>query len=99
MGPKGAEALAETLSRSRLGTLSLSHCHVGDVPAAAIVKAMPSTLRSLNLSANNLTDITAQEVAEALTRMPNLAVSVAQNKITGSFQSLLSREHGMRLRI
>merc|ERR1719223_1278289 len=66
VGPKGAEALAETLSRSRLGALSLAHCHVGDVPAVAIVKAMPSTLRSLNLSPNHLTDITAQEVAEAL---------------------------------
>lgn len=99
VGEEGANALADHLPRSSLMFLSLARGRIDDYGCAAITKALPRTIQSIDLSGNDLTDRSAQEVAEALCTIPHLAVSLANNHLSIGLRQILHEEHGQRLRL
>merc|ERR1712032_753806 len=98
-GEFGARAIAAALPKSALAALSLAHNQVGDEAAQAIIRALPPSAVSLDLAGNTLTDSSAAMVAEAFYRIPGLAVSLSQNKLSSGLRILLHEEHGSRLRL
>mmetsp|Transcript_126788 Transcript_126788/g.253504 ORF Transcript_126788/g.253504 Transcript_126788/m.253504 type:complete len:636 (+) Transcript_126788:45-1952(+) len=99
VGERGAKALASNLPKSELAFLSLARGDVGDTGAKAVLDTAPLGLASLDLAGNNLTDASASPVADALYRVPGLAVSIAYNQLSSSMRALLSDEHGGRIRV
>merc|ERR1711971_1240273 len=82
IGDSGASALAETLPKSTLVALSLARGDVSDAGGVLVIKSLPSTLMSLDLSRNMIGDRSASAVAEAFYRIPQLAVSLADNRLS-----------------
>jgi len=99
IGERGAQALATYLPKSALMALSVARGRLGDGGAEAIVRALPRSCQSLDLSGNGLSDISATAVAEAFYRIPQLAVSLANNHLTIGLRTILHEEHGSRLRL
>lgn len=99
VGERGAQALATNLPKSALMALSVARGHLGDSGAEAVVQTLPKTCLSLDLSGNGLTDSSATAVAEAFYRIPQLAVSLANNHLTVGLRAILHEEHGSRLRL
>ncbi|CAE8615962.1 unnamed protein product, partial [Polarella glacialis] len=99
VGQQGAEALAEYLPKSCLQVLSLARGNIGDSGAEAILNALPKTLASLDLAGNGLSDVSGSAVGDAFYRMPQLAVSLAQNHLSPALRLILTEEHGTRLRV
>lgn len=99
IGDRGAEALATYLPKSAVMALSVARGRVGDGGAEAIVRALPRTCQSLDLSGNGLSDRSATAVAEAFYRIPQLAVSLANNHLSIGLRTILHEEHGTRLRL
>lgn len=98
-GEEGAKALAAKLPKSALAALSVARGRLGDAGAQAILRALPNTIVSLDLAGNGLTDSTASLVGEVLYRIPEMAVSLAQNSLSPVLKGLLTEEHGARLRV
>jgi hypothetical protein len=99
VGERGAEALANYLPKSAVMALSVARGHIGDSGAEAIIRALPKTCRSVDLSSNGLSDRSATAVAEAFYRIPQLAVSLANNRLSIGLRTILHEEHGSRLRL
>lgn len=99
VGQRGAQALATNLPKSAIMALSVARGHLGDSGAEAIIQTLPRTCLSLDLSGNGLTDSSATSVAEAFYRIPQLAVSLANNHLTVGLRAILHEEHGSRLRL
>lgn len=99
IGEKGAQALAKNLPKSALGVLSVARGDVTDAGAQAILDALPACMMSLDLAGNGLSDMTASVVGETFYRLPQVAVSLAQNNVSPTLRSLLAEEHGTRLRL
>jgi len=99
VGELGAEALATHLPKSAIMALSVARGQLDDTGAEAIIKALPRSCLSLDLSGNGLNDYTATAVAEAFYRIPQLAVSLANNRLTVGLRAILHEEHGSRLRL
>ena len=75
----GAIAISGGLSSCTvLDSLVLSHCRIGDRGVAAISRALPPTLRELNLSNNDISAIGVADIANAfrnLTKLTTLNLS------------------------
>lgn len=99
VGQRGAQALAASLPKSVIMALSVARGRIGDHGAEAIIQALPRSCLSLDLSSNGLTDYTATIVAEAFYRIPQLAVSLANNHLSVGLRAILHEEHGTRLRL
>jgi Ran GTPase-activating protein (RanGAP) involved in mRNA processing and transport len=67
IGPRGATALAGSLSRSRLTSLNMTHTDIGVDGIKAIAAALPtSNLAYLGLAKNHIDDDGAKAIAAAL---------------------------------
>lgn len=99
LGDVGARALALGLHKSVVMALSLARNKIHDEGAQVVMKGLPVTLVSLDFSGNMLTDSSATVVADGLRRLPQLAVSLANNRLSPSLRTSLQEEHGRRVRL
>jgi len=99
VGDYGAKALASHLPKSAIMALSIARGQCSNDGADAIIAALPRSCLSLDLSGNGLSDRVAMVVAEAFYRIPQLAVSLANNHLTVGLRAILHEEHGSRLRL
>jgi len=99
VGERGAKALAAALPKSELYALSVARGNLGNPGAVTLLAALPPSLYSLDLAGNGVSDVAAAAANEALRRMPQLAVSLAQNHLSPTLRAMLAEEHGVRLRV
>lgn len=99
VGDRGAQAIAAYLPKSAIMALSMARGNLDDIGAQAIIEALPKTCLSLDLSSNGLSDRSATAVAEVFYRIPQLAVSLANNRLSVGLRTILHEEHGSRLRL
>ncbi|CAE7279808.1 Nphp3 [Symbiodinium natans] len=99
VGQAGAKALAEQIPKSVLQALSVARGHLADEDATALLLALPGSISFLDLSGNELSDLTASIAGEALYKKPKLSISLAANYISPTIKLLLAEEHGTRLRV
>ncbi|CAE7022080.1 Rnh1 [Symbiodinium sp. KB8] len=99
VGQAGAKALAEYIPKSVLQALSVARGHLADDDATAVLLALPGSISFLDLSGNELSDLTASIAGEALYKRPKLSISLAANYISPTIKLLLAEEHGTRLRV
>ncbi|CAE7709325.1 Rnh1 [Symbiodinium sp. CCMP2456] len=65
VGQAGAKALAEYIPKSVLQALSVARGHLADDDATAVLLALPGSISFLDLSGNELSDLTASIAGEA----------------------------------
>lgn len=99
VGEEGAKALAEHLSQSALMALSVARGQLTDEDATAILLALPKSTAFLDLSGNQLSDLTASIAGETLYKRSGMSISLAANFLSPTIKMLLSEEHGTRLRL
>eukprot|EP00928_Gymnodinium_smaydae_P052572 TRINITY_DN3656_c1_g3_i2.p1 TRINITY_DN3656_c1_g3~~TRINITY_DN3656_c1_g3_i2.p1 ORF type:complete len:721 (+),score=90.34 TRINITY_DN3656_c1_g3_i2:133-2163(+) len=99
VGDPAAAILSGWLPHSALNTLSVARGNITDEGAAAVIRALPKCTVALDLAGNALGDATGMVVGDALAAHQELAVSLAQNRLSPTMQRLLQAEHGSRLRV
>lgn len=99
VGEEGAKALAEHLSQSALMALSVARGQLTDEDATAILLALPKSIAFLDLSGNQLSDLTASIAGETLYKRSGMSISLAANFLSPTIKMLLAEEHGTRLRL
>ncbi|CAJ1358182.1 unnamed protein product [Effrenium voratum] len=88
----GAQALAESLPKSALMALSVARGGLGDNDATAILLALPNSIAFLDMSGNELSDLTASIAGEALYKRPGMSVNLAANYLSSTIKMLLAEE-------
>eukprot|EP00913_Durusdinium_trenchii_P018300 g17193.t1 len=98
VGEEGAKALAEHLPKSALMALSVARGGLIDDDATALLLALPKSIAFLDLSGNQLSDLTASIAGETLYKRPGMSINLAANHLSPTIKMLLGEEHGTRLR-
>jgi len=99
VGELGAKALAEHVSSSALMALSVARGGLVDDDAAAIMMALPKSIAFLDLSGNELSDLSASIAGETLYKRSGMSINLAANHVSPTIKMLLAEEHGTRLRL
>lgn len=99
VGEEGAKALAEHLPKSALMALSVARGGLIDDDATALLLALPKSIAFLDLSGNQLSDLTASIAGETLYKRPGMSINLAANHLSPTIKMLLGEEHGTRLRV
>eukprot|EP00434_Breviolum_minutum_P007929 symbB.v1.2.006994.t1/scaffold426.1/size206518/9 len=99
VGELGAKALAEHVSSSALMALSVARGGLVDDDATAIMMALPKSIAFLDLSGNELSDLSASIAGETLYKRSGMSINLAANHVSPTIKMLLAEEHGTRLRL
>ena len=92
VGAEGAKALAQQLPLSALMALSLARNGLVDDDATEVLLKMPKAIGFLDLSGNQLSDLTASIAGEQLYKRPTLSISLAANYLSPTIKMLLAEE-------
>ena len=92
VGAEGAKRLAEQLATSALMALSLARNGLVDDNATQLLLALPKALAFLDLSGNQLSDLTASIAGEQLYKRPGLSISLAANYLSPTIKMLLAED-------